>query len=148
MKKINPQTFNALKTTREVVATRVKPEDEDYNRGFYMRFFVKKHNLENSYMEIDAETYHKLVNKNPQYDYRLYKTGNIEWSLRGDAEKTNTLQLKRLEKDFPLLYVLFPILNEFQATTAVVRTETPTFNYQYGGVTQVTSGTSGGGSGY
>ena len=66
----------------------------------------------------------------------------------GDAEKTNSAQLKLLEKEFPLLYLLFPILNEFQNTTStVIRTEAPTFNYQYGGVTQ-TSGTSGGGSGY
>ena len=147
-KKLHKPPFNSLKVTEEVIGTKPKPTETDYQNGFYLRFFAKRHNLENSYIEIDADTYYKLTKKNPQYDYRLYKPGNIEWSLRGDAEKTNNAQLKRLEKDFPLLYLLFPVLNEYQASTAVVRTESPTFNYQYGGVTQVTSGTSGGGSGY
>ena len=50
----------------------------------------------------------------------------------------------KLSSPTPKVYILFPVLNEYQASTAVVRTESPTFNYQYGGVTQVTSGTSGG----
>ena len=141
-KRLNKAPFEALKTTIDVVGTKTRPSDKDYQNGFYQRFFVKRHNLENSYMEIDADTYLKLVNKNPIYDHRLYKAGSIEWSLMGDAEKTNSLQLKNLEKNFPLLYTLFPILNEFQdSTEVVVRTEAPSFRFVPGGTTQ-TSGTS------
>lgn len=140
-KKLNKTPFDTLSQTLPVVSSRNIPEEEEYEAGYFHRFFAKRHNTED-YIEIDFETFGRLKNKNPQHDYRLYKVGQIEWALKGDVEKTNSLNLKRLEKRFPLLNTLFPILNEFQKSTdkVITTTQTPSFTYQYGGQNQNTSG--------
>jgi hypothetical protein len=113
---LNKTPFNILKKTTPVINTRNTPSEKDHNLGYFLRFFAKKHNLDNDYIEIDPETYVKLKSKLPHHDHRLYKVGQIEWSLKGDVEKTNRLQLKKLEIQFPLLYTLFPLLNEYQSS--------------------------------
>lgn len=152
-KKLNKLPFNTLSKTLPIISTRNIPEEEDYNRGYYPRFFAKKHNSNDDYFEIDAETFVKLKNKNPQHDYRLYHIGQIEWALSGNTEKINSANLKRLEKNFPFLNVLFSVLNEFQKSTekVITNTQTPSFSYQYGGQNQNISGggsSGGGGGGY
>ena len=153
-KKIKVKPFDILKLTKPVVSARNIPKDEDYSTGYFPRFFAKKHNMDNNYIEIDGETFLKLKTKTTEYDYRLYKVGVIEWSLKGDVERSNRIQLKRLEKKFPLLYTLFPVLNEFQASTdkIIMNTQSPTFSYQYGGqeesITTNVLYSGGGGGGY
>jgi len=145
-KKIKIQPFDILKMTTPIISSRNTPRDEDYSIGHFPRFFAKKHNMDNDYTEIDGDTFLKLKTKSTEYDHRLYKVGSLEWALRGDVERANKIQLKRLEKNFPLLHTLFPILNEFQKSTdkVIMNTQSPSFSYQYGGETP----SSGEGGGY
>ena len=145
-KKIKIKPFDILKITTPIISARNTPTEESYTTGTFPRFFAKKHNMDNNYIEIDSETFIKLKTKDPLHDHRLYKIGFIEWALRGDVERSNKIQLKRLETKFPLLYTLFPILNEFQKSPekAIIDTQSPSFSYQYGGETP----SGGGGGGY
>ena len=142
-KKIKPHPHKTLAVTNPVIGTKIKPTEEDYNKGHFIRYFAKKHNVDNDYIEINDETFVRLSRKDPIYDFRLYKVGFIQWQLKGNVHKINSLKMKELERDFPFLYVLFPIVNEYQKVgRRIVRPQSKRFDYQYPG----SSG--GGGGGY
>ena len=79
------------------------PTDQDYQNGEFRRLFCKKSN-ELQYIEINEETYTKLLAKDPQILWQLYIPFNISWQLTGDKQqvaKTNKniveLTSKRLQ---------------------------------------------------
>ena len=142
-KRIKPTPHLFLAKTSPVIGAKPKPTEEDYNRGYFGRFFAKKHNVNTDYIEIDAETYIKLSKKEDIYDYHLYKVGFITWTLKGDVININTNNIEKLKKEFPFLYTLFPLLNEFQKTNKRLQYSTMEgFQYQY------PESSGGGGGGY
>ena len=67
------------------------PIQQDYQIGEFRRYFCKKIN-EIIYLEINKDTFDKLVNKNSNIFYQLYQPFNIPWQLTGDRSqvyKTN-----------------------------------------------------------
>ena len=67
------------------------PTQQDYQNGEFRRYFCKKSN-EIIYLEVSKETYDKLVKKDSQILYQLYRPFNLPWQLTGDKEqvfKTN-----------------------------------------------------------
>lgn len=73
--------------------TRAKPlyvpplvTDQDYKQGYITRYFCKKTN-EFLYLEINKDTYDKLINKDVKILYQLYKPFKIKWQIAGDKEK-------------------------------------------------------------
>lgn len=62
------------------------PTQQDYQTGEFRRYFCKKTN-EIIYIEINKDTYDKLVNRDPSILYQLYQPFNIPWQLTGDKEK-------------------------------------------------------------
>ena len=81
----------------------VQPSNQDYQNGEFRRLFCKKSN-ELQYIEINEETYTKLLAKDPQILWQLYIPFNISWQLTGDKQqvaKTNKniveLTSKRLQ---------------------------------------------------
>jgi hypothetical protein len=67
------------------------PTQQDYQIGEFRRYFCKKGN-EILYLEIDKNTFDKLVAKDPQYQFSLYQPFNLPWKLTGtqeEVEKTN-----------------------------------------------------------
>ena len=103
---------NQLGKTRLIPSSKPLPKHDDYRKGYYYRYFVKRINGHN-YLEVDSKTYNSLKDKEFIYDHHLYDIGNIKWFLRGkDVQLKNSTEIKIREKRFPNLLVLFPVLNE------------------------------------
>lgn len=116
------KTFNPKYAEKEInyripVNTRVRPTNEDYQKGSMVRYFgIKIQNA--SYFEINKKTYDE-IKAGKFIDTSLYNAGKITWALRGDTEQINGANLIRLEASYPNLKSLFPKLTEYksQSTT-------------------------------
>ena len=80
-----------------------KPSPQDYINESFVRYFAKKRN-EIKYLEIDKNTYDKLLSQDPTYLFELYKPLKLNWQISGDKIKTyqtnenQTALLSRREK--------------------------------------------------
>ena len=112
--RLKPRVVNFVKKTRPIIATKGKPTEKDYEKGYYTRYFCKRNNAENIYFEINKTTFKALKFKNNQYDYNLYTADSLIWAIDGDIIKANDTTLKLKVKTFPNITSLFVKLNEFQ----------------------------------
>jgi hypothetical protein len=83
------------------------PTNKDYQIGEFRRYFCKKTN-EIIYLEINKDTYNKLVNKDSQILYQLYQPFNIPWQLTGDKSQVfiinkNITELISKQQKLPML---------------------------------------------
>ena len=83
------------------------PTQQDYQNGEMRRYFCKKTN-EVIYLEINKETYDKLVNQNPTILYQLYLPFNLPWQLTGNKEEVyktnkNITELTSFRLKLPML---------------------------------------------
>ena len=62
------------------------PTKEDYDRGFFNRYFLKK-NTEVLYGEIEKKEYLKFANSDKSIQSELYTPVSIIWVLKGNREK-------------------------------------------------------------
>jgi hypothetical protein len=65
------------------------PTQQDYQIGEMRRYFCKKTN-EISYLEVNNETYNKLVSQDSSILYQYYVPFNIPWQITGIKEKVYT----------------------------------------------------------
>ncbi len=109
-----------LEDIKPVPVVKNTPTELDYENGVYKRFFSKRING-NNYLEIDRDTYNSIIKKDGKYDHNLYNVGAINWYITGnDVHRQNSLEIKRAEINFPNIFYLFPVLNEFlQPSTEV-----------------------------
>ena len=98
---------------KPIIATKTKPTDQDYKRGYYYRYFCKRNNSNNIFFEINKKTFETLENGRI-YDYILYDAGYLKWAIDGNIIKANSSILQQKEREFPNISTLFPKLNEFQ----------------------------------
>lgn len=77
----NPNLSSIIPTYSPVL-----PTTQDYKNGEFRRYFCKKTN-ELIYVEIDLDTYTKLLVKDTTIEYALYIPFNIPWTLIGDKQK-------------------------------------------------------------
>jgi len=75
------------------------PTQQDYQIGEYRRYFCKKTN-ELIYLEINKDTYDKLVGQDSTILYQLYQPFNLSWQLTGDIE-----QVYRINKNITELAI-------------------------------------------
>jgi len=61
------------------------PLETDYENGFYIRYFACKIN-EIKYLELDKNTYTKMKDQDPAYNYKPYRIFKLQWSLVGDPK--------------------------------------------------------------
>ena len=118
---IKTPIFNKFKKTKSINGTKNIPSEQDYRKGWYFRYFAKKVNEDFSYIEIDNKSYTSILKKSVAYDTNLYKVGKVKWSLEGNVFKINRMSLKRLERKFPFIMTLFPLLNEFKSVDLQVQ---------------------------
>ena len=111
--KITPKKKKFLKNTKTIPINKTTPTEEDYQRGYYRRYFARRINQPKGYIEVNFDTVNKLQEK-VDYDYNLYEAGSITWALKNGTRKTNNNNLRLLEQTFPFISSLFPILNEFE----------------------------------
>lgn len=60
-----------------------KPTEQDYTRGYIIRYFTKKENEYGNIIEITENEYNQIVNGTAHYDISIYQTGKILWKLTG-----------------------------------------------------------------
>ena len=83
------------------------PTQQDYQNGEFRRYFCKKTN-EVIYVEINQDTFDKLVAKDPQILWQLYQPFIITWQLTGNQEQVarinkNSVELVSFRNRFPRL---------------------------------------------
>lgn len=95
----NLQQSVASKTN--VVSTRIpgqpnshqpQPIEEDYTKGYLIRYFTKKENEAGFIIEISQDEYNNIVNGDADYDIRLYQVTTILWKLTGPLNNMRTSQ--------------------------------------------------------
>lgn len=59
-----------------------QPVEQDYKRGYLIRYFTKKE-WETFIIEISEEEYNNIVNGTADYDIRIYQTTKILWKITG-----------------------------------------------------------------
>ena len=62
------------------------PTTQDQQQGQFTRYFCKKTN-EPKYMEIDFDTYNKLISQDPKIAWDLYNPTQIIWLIKGNQEQ-------------------------------------------------------------
>ena len=85
------------------------PTQQDYQNGEMRRYFCKKTN-ETIYLEINKDTYNKLVTQDITIAYQYYQPFNIPWQLTGTKEQTytvnkNIVELTMKQQKLPMLDV-------------------------------------------
>lgn len=98
----------------------VLPTQQDYQNGEFQRYFCKKTN-EILYIEINQDTFTKLVAKDPQILWQLYKPFTITWQLTGNKEivarlNKNIVELASFRNKLPKLadYLKFDFTKYYQ----------------------------------
>jgi len=111
------QTFTATPNYNPVL-----PTLQDYQNGEFRRLFAKKTN-EIQYIEIDQDTFAKLVAKDPQILWQLYEPFDLTWYLTGNIEDVarinfNTIELTSKRKKLPMLgeYLKFNYIKYYNKT--------------------------------
>jgi hypothetical protein len=72
------------------------PTQQDYQTGEFRRCFCKKID-EIIYLEINKETYGKLIKKDPTIAFKYYQAFNVPWQLTGDKEQVYTTNCNIVE---------------------------------------------------
>lgn len=91
----------SIATKTNVTSTRIpgkpnsyqpQPTEEDYAKGYLIRYFTKKENEAGFIIEISQDEYNNIVNGDADYDIRLYQVTTILWKLTGPLNNTRTSQ--------------------------------------------------------
>ena len=82
-----------------------KPTLQDYELGEFQRYFAKQIN-DLIFIEINKNTYDKLLQNNTEYYWELYYVVSIPWELRGEKNKVeqinrNIVALAELDYSLP-----------------------------------------------
>jgi len=120
-----------LQNTIRVPINKPTPTEEDYNKGYYIRYFAKRINQLRGYIEINSDTFQKLQEKT-DYDHHLYVVGSITWALKNGTRKVNNNNLRILERTFPYISNFFPILNEYEVIDSPLNTTGGELYYENG----------------
>jgi len=129
---LRPENTKFQTKVKTVYPTKTLPTKEDYEREYYIRYFAKKVNEPKGYMEIDIDTFNTINQQKKTYDYNLYNVGLITWNLKNGTRKANSINLQILERTFPFLSIIFPILNEFEIIDSILTTQGGELYYEDG----------------
>jgi len=100
------------------------PTQQDYQNGEFRRYFCKKTN-QLLYLEIDQDTYNKLIKRNPIIEWPLYIPFNLPWKLTGTKEQVEQVNRNITEAKIQSLklysfneYLKFDFLKYYKYTEA------------------------------
>jgi len=68
------------------------PDEEDYRRGYLIRYFTKKENEKGFIIEISRDEYNSIINGTADYDITIYQTIQILWKITGPLKSTRLSQ--------------------------------------------------------
>lgn len=60
-----------------------QPTEENYRKGYIVRYFTKKENERGFITEISEDEYNSIVNGTADYDISIYQVTSILWKLTG-----------------------------------------------------------------
>jgi hypothetical protein len=69
-----------------------QPTEQDYKKGYVIRYFTKKENERGFVTEISQDEYNSIVNGTADYDISIYQTTTILWKLTGPLKSTRQSQ--------------------------------------------------------
>jgi hypothetical protein len=69
-----------------------QPTQEDYKKGRFERYFVKKSN-EPTFIEIDKLQFERFLSKDTQYAWQFYIPFNMTWLIAGDKVKETNFRI-------------------------------------------------------
>jgi hypothetical protein len=105
------QSLNKINTSGKIPPYSTNtPISSDYDMGEFTRYFCKKSN-EIIYLEINKDTYTKLVNKDKTYLFQLYQPFKFQWVITGDKEKVYIAN-KNITR-YMIEKFSFPFLNKY-----------------------------------
>jgi len=110
---LKPEISSKLSKVKNIPFAKNTPTEDDYVKGYFIRYFVKKANQNTFYKEVSKEIYDSLKKRKSEYDVNLYQPGQIKWALRGNIRNINKSLLSKAEKRYPNLSLLYPKLDEF-----------------------------------
>tara|TARA_R110001592_G_scaffold222170_2_gene477270 strand:- start:358 stop:1554 length:1197 start_codon:yes stop_codon:yes gene_type:complete len=107
--------FAKRKLYKSPTPTKIQPTEEDYERGYYTRYYMVKTNNDAHVFEVSEKTYDNLTGPKPKekYDENLYKAGAFLWALKGNVSSINFLTLEEEALMTPQINIAFPLLTEF-----------------------------------
>lgn len=68
------------------------PTEQDYKKGYVIRYFTKKENERGFITEISQDEYNTIINGTADYDITIYQTTTILWKLTGPLNNTRKSQ--------------------------------------------------------
>lgn len=102
---------NNLQTVKKLpTSCNPQPTEEDYKFGEFKRYFVKKNN-ESIFIEINQDTYNKLIDKNSEYLWQLYTPFKFSWKLTG--EKNDVYRINKGVVETVIFKPVFPIFEQY-----------------------------------
>ena len=110
---LKPEIFSKLNSNQSLVPTKIRPTDEDYSKGSYLRYFAVRTNNLGEYFEINKFSYDSIVQEKTVFDINLYRAFIIRWELGANAEQINNNVLNRYEKVLRGIKNLFPNPTEY-----------------------------------
>ena len=129
---LKPKKANFLAKVKTIYPTKTLPTQEDYNKGYYTRYFIKKVNEPKGYMEVNVDVFDSINQQKNEYDFYLYEVGLIVWNLKNGTLNSNFKNIQILEKRFPFISNIFPILNEFEIIDDILVTQGGELYYEDG----------------
>jgi len=69
-----------------------RPIEQDYKKGYIIRYFTKKENERGFVTEISQDEYNSIINGTTDYDITIYQTTTILWKLTGPLKSTRESQ--------------------------------------------------------
>tara|TARA_R110002012_G_scaffold98433_1_gene236012 strand:+ start:8416 stop:9306 length:891 start_codon:yes stop_codon:yes gene_type:complete len=129
---LKPEIVNFHSKNKFIYPSKTIPTSKDYNKGYYTRYFAKKVNEPRGYIEINVDVFNSISQQKREYDYYLYKVGSLTWNLKNGTRKANSINLQILERTFPFVSIIFPILNEFEIIDGILTTQGGELYYEDG----------------
>jgi len=130
---LKPKKAKFLDKVESIYPSKSIPTEEDYERGYFNRYFAKKVNELQNYIEIDIDVFNSITQQKNQYDFRLYEVGLVTWNLKNGTRRSNFINLQLLERTFPFVSLIFPKLDEFERIDGILTTQGGELYYESGG---------------
>ena len=77
---LNEGVFKKHDSYEPIITTKPSPTKEDYVKGFFYRYIVKRRNSDSHYYEVGKETHKSITNEEGRYDDYLHKSIKMKWS--------------------------------------------------------------------
>jgi hypothetical protein len=123
---LNKNIFKQQDDYKPIMSTKPSPTKEDYIKGYFYRYIVKRRNSDNHYYEVNKETHESIKNEEGKYDDYLHISKKIKWSLSDNSGKNNNLEIRKIVRTtkFKRLKSFFKDLEEYHLSNEILNPKT------------------------